>query len=108
MGELPAFGIRDSAFAFRVCDDIETGVFGTDLAEPRSVARGWVHVQAHLNFGTRGPPVDFVGAHAQFAGEGVEVAAEFEVAKHARDVVGGNAGEVCVGQLCWACHVWSP
>ena len=61
--------------------------------------------QAHGDGGGCGPAFDFEGGEAEFSGEGVEVAAEREVAEDARDFVWWDAGEVGVGELGWARHV---
>ncbi len=60
--------------------------------------------EAHGDGGLSGPAFDFEGGEAEVSGEGVEVAAEFEVAEDARDVVRFDAGEVGVGELGWAGH----
>ena len=61
--------------------------------------------EAHGDGGGCGPDFDFEGGEAEVSGEGVEVAAQFEVAEDARDVCGLDAGEVGVGELGWARHV---
>ena len=43
--------------------------------------------EAHGDGGFTGPAFDFEGGEAEFSGEGVEVAAQLEVAEDARDFV---------------------
>jgi hypothetical protein len=43
--------------------------------------------EAHGDGGLVGPAFDFEGGEAEFSGEGVEVAAQLEVAEDARDFV---------------------
>ena len=101
--------MRHSAFVIRYsCWGCEEWWWVRHRPRRAEVGGTGVDVEAHLDFGAGGPGFDFVGAEAKLAGEGIEVAAEFEVAQDARDVVGLDAGEIGVGQLCWACHVWSP
>ena len=42
--------------------------------------------------------MDFAKGEAEGVGEGDEIAADVEVAQDARNVIGLDAGEVCVGQ----------
>jgi hypothetical protein len=65
----------------------------------------WLDAEAHGDFGLSGPAFDFEGGEAELSGEGVEVAAQFEVAEDARDVCLIEAVEVGVGELGWARHV---